>query len=255
MDLGLTGKVALVTGAARGIGEELVRAFLTEGARVAACSRRGVAEGERTLSVLADVKRPADLDAAMRRAEEAFGRVDVCVANAGIWPEEAVPVDTMPEARVEEVIETNLLGALWTARAFMASLRRTGPRADGHGASLIFIGSTAARFGEAGHAEYAASKAGLRGLMLSVKNEIVRADPWARVNLVDPGWTVTPMAEKTLAASGALDQVTRTMALRRVATPADVAGAVLFFASPVLARHVSGEALTVAGGMEGRVVW
>ena len=255
MDLGLDGKVALVTGAARGIGEELVRAFLAEGARVAACSRRGVAEGERILSVLADVKRPDELEAAMRRAEAAFGRVDVCVANAGIWPEEPLPVDTMPEARVEDVIETNLLGALWTARAFMASLRRTGPRSDGHGASLVFIGSTAGRFGEPGHAEYAASKAGLRGLMLSVKNEIVRVDPWARVNLVDPGWTVTPMAEKTLASSGALDQVTRTMAHRRVATPADVAGAVLFFASPVLSRHVSGEALTVAGGMEGRVVW
>jgi 3-oxoacyl-[acyl-carrier protein] reductase len=137
----------------------------------------------------------------------------------------------------------------------VASLRRTGPRADGHGAALIFIGSTAGRFGEPGHAEYAMSKAGLRGLMLSVKNEIVRVDPWARVNLVDPGWTVTPMAEKTLAESGALDQVTRTMALRRVASPGDVAGAVLFFASPVMARHVSGEALTVAGGMEGRVLW
>jgi 3-oxoacyl-[acyl-carrier protein] reductase len=255
MDLGLQGKVALVTGAARGIGEELGRAFLAEGARVAACSRRGVAEGERLISVLADVKRPDDLDAAMRRAEAAFGRVDVCVANAGIWPEEAVPVDAMPEARAEEVIGTNLLGALWTARAFVASLRRTGPRADGHGASLVFIGSTAGRFGEAGHAEYAASKAGLRGLMLSVKNEIVRVDPWARVNLVDPGWTVTPMAERTLAASGAIDQVTRTMALRRVASPEDVAAAVLFFASPVMARHVSGEALTVAGGMEGRVLW
>jgi 3-oxoacyl-[acyl-carrier protein] reductase len=156
---------------------------------------------------------------------------------------------------VREVIDTNLLGAMWTARAFVASLRRVGPRADGHGASLVFIGSTAGRFGEAGHAEYSATKAALRGLTLTLKNEIVHADPWARVNLVDPGWTVTAMAEKTLAASGQIPAITRTMPLRRVATTADVAGAALFFASPVLARHVSGEALTVAGGMEGRVLW
>lgn len=255
MDLGLNDKVAFVTGASGGIGDELVRAFLAEGARVAACSRRGVAEAPGVISLLADVRRPDELDAAMRAAAAAFGRIDVCVANAGVWPPEPLPVDALPEARAREVVETDLLGALWTARAFVAALRRAGPRADGHGASLIFIGSTAGRFGEAGHAEYAASKAGLRGLTLTLKNEIVHADPWARVNLVDPGWTVTPMAEATLAGSGQIEAVTRTMPLRRVASTEDVARAVLFFASPVMARHVSGEMLTVAGGMEGRVLW
>ncbi len=255
MDLALADKVAFVTGASGGIGEEIVRAFAAEGARVVACSRRGVPASERILPVTADVRRPDELDAAMRAGVEAFGRVDVCVANAGVWPPEALPLDALPEERVREVIETDVLGAMWTARAFVAALRRSGPRQDGHGASVIFIGSTAGRFGEPGHAEYAASKADLRGLMLSLKNEIVHADPWARVNLVDPGWTVTPMAEETLRASGQLDRVTMTMPLRRVASPADVAAAVLFFASPVMSRHVSGEALTVAGGMEGRLLW
>jgi 3-oxoacyl-[acyl-carrier protein] reductase len=255
MDLGLGNKVAFVTGASGGIGEELVRALRAEGARVAACSRRGVPEGEGVISLRADVRKPEELDAAMRGAEAAFGRVDVCVANAGVWPPEALPLDALPEARVREVIETDLLGAMWTARAFIASLRRTGPRVDGQGASAIFIGSTAGRFGEPGHAEYAAAKSALRGLTLTLKNEIVHADPWARVNLVDPGWTVTSMAEPTLTASGQLDAVTRTMPLRRVAMTADVAAAVLFFASPVMARHVSGEMLTVAGGMEGRLLW
>ena len=255
MDLALRDKVAFITGATGGIGEELVRAFTAEGARVVACGRRAVEASERVLPVIADVRRPDELDAAVRAAVDAFGRVDVCVANAGVWPTEALPIDALPEDRVREVIETDLLGALWTARAFVAALRRSGPRPDGHGASMIFIGSTAGHFGEAGHAEYAASKAALRGLMRSLKNEIVHADPWARVNLVDPGWTVTPMAEKALAESGQLDQVTRTMPLRRVAKTADVAAAVLFFASPAMARHVTGEALTVAGGMEGRVLW
>jgi 3-oxoacyl-[acyl-carrier protein] reductase len=255
MDLGLGDKVIFITGADGGIGSELTRAFLAEGARVVACSRRGVEARERVLPVRADVRRPDELEAAMSAAVAAFGRVDVCVANAGVWPPEALRLDELPEARVREVVETDFLGSLWTARAFAAALSRTGPRPDGQGASVVFIGSTAGRFGEAGHADYSASKAALRGLTLSFKNEIVRIDPWARVNLVDPGWTVTPMARATLAASGQIEAVTRTMPLRRVGSPEDVAAAVLFFASPVMARHVSGEALTIAGGMEGRVLW
>jgi 3-oxoacyl-[acyl-carrier protein] reductase len=255
MDLGLRDKVIFITGASGGIGAELLRAFTAEGARVAACSRRGVEASERVLPVTADVRRPAELEAAMSAAVTAFGRVDVCVINAGMWPPEVLRLDELPEARVREVIETNLLGSLWTARAFGATLARTGPRPDGQGASVIFIGSTAGRFGEAGHADYSASKAALRGLTLSFKNEIVRIDPWARVNLVDPGWTLTPMARAAITGSSQIDAVTRTMPLRRVASTEDIAAAVLFFASPIMARHVSGEALTVAGGMEGRVLW
>jgi 3-oxoacyl-[acyl-carrier protein] reductase len=256
MDLGLSDKVAFITGTSGGIGEELVRAFTAEGARVAACARRAAAPAsERVLPVIADVRRPDELERAMEAAVAAFGRVDVCVANAGIWPPEALPLDALPEARVREVIETDLLGALWTARAFVAALGRSGPRPDRQGAAMIFIGSTAGRFGEPGHAEYAAAKAALRGLMLSLKNEIVHVDPWARVNLVDPGWTATPMAAEELSRSGQIDRVTRTMPLRRVASTADVAAAVLFFASPAMARHVSGETITVAGGMEGRLLW
>ncbi len=255
MDLSLHDLTAFVTGASGGIGEGLLSAFAAEGARVVAHSRRGVPAGERVLSVTGDVRDPAGLDEAMRAGERAFGRVDVCVANAGIWPAEALPLHALPEARIREVMEVNLLGAIWTARAFFASLARTGPRADGRGAALIFIGSTAGRFGEAGHAEYAASKAALRGLLLTLKNEIVAIDPRARVNLVEPGWTVTPMAAEVLARDGITETVTRTMPLRQLATPDDVARAVLMLASPAAARHLSGETLMVAGGMEGRVLW
>ena len=254
MDLALTDKVAFITGASGGIGVTLMESFAAEGARIVAHSRRGVAESAKVLSTLGDVRDPAGLDAAMRLAEERFGRVDVCVVNAGIWPTESRTLDEVSEARVREVMEVNLLGAIWTARAFFASLRRSGPRADGHGASMVFIGSTAGHFGEAGHAEYAASKAALLGLTLSLKNEIVTLDPRARVNLVEPGWTVTPMVAATLGADGSADRVTRTMPLRQLATPDDVARAVLFLSSPSAARHLSGETITVAGGMEGRVL-
>jgi len=256
MDLALADKVAFITGASGGIGLTLVQAFSSEGAKIVAHSRRGVPESAGVLSALGDVRSPASLDAAMERAEERFGRVDVCVVNAGIWPAASLSIDQLPEARIREVMEVNLLGAIWTARAFFASLRRTGARADGHGASLTFIGSTAGRFGEAGHAEYSATKAALRGLVLSLKNEIVALDPRARVNLVEPGWTVTPMAAAELSRDeGIVDRVTRTMPLRQLASPDDVARAVLFLSSPAAARHVSGETITVAGGMEGRALW
>lgn len=255
MDLALDDMVVLVTGASGGIGGAVVRAFEAEGARVAAWSRRGVEERPRVASFLADVKSRASIDDAMQQTVARLGRVDACIVNAGIWPDEAVPLAAMDDARIREVIDVNLIGAMRTARAFLAAIARSGPREDGRGASLVFIGSTAGRFGEEGHAEYAATKAALGGLTRSLKNEIVRVDPRGRVNLVEPGWTVTPMAEKTLAADGSMDRVTRTMALRQLATPDDVAAAVLFFASPALARHVSGETLTVAGGMEGRTLW
>ena len=118
--------------------------------------------------------------------------------NAGIWPAEDAPLHEVDPDRVREVLEVNLLGAIWTARAFVRALAQDGPRADGRGASVCLIGSTAGRFGEAGHLEYAVSKSGLYGLMRSLKNEIVALDPYARVNLVEPGWTVTPMAEASL---------------------------------------------------------
>jgi 3-oxoacyl-[acyl-carrier protein] reductase len=251
VETGLAGKVAFVTGASGGIGEALTHAFVAEGARVVACSRRGVPASGDVLPVTADVRRPAELEAAVDAAVAAWGRVDVCVVNAGVWPEDPLPLDALPEARVREVIEVNLLGAMWTARAFLGALRKTGPRADGHGASLVFIGSTAGRFGEAGHAEYAVTKAALRGLVLTLKNEIVAIDPWGRANLVEPGWTVTPMAAAALDL-GVAAAAMRTMPLQRVGLTSDVAAAVLFLASPVLSRHVSGEMMAVAGGMEGR---
>jgi 3-oxoacyl-[acyl-carrier protein] reductase len=91
--------------------------------------------------------------------------------------------------------------------------------------------------------------------MLSLKNEIVRLDPYARVNLVAPGWTVTHMVRAELSQPGVIENVTRTMALGQLARAVDVARSVLFLASPLASRHISGETLTVAGGMEGRSLW
>jgi 3-oxoacyl-[acyl-carrier protein] reductase len=124
---------------------------------------------------------------------------------------------------------------------------------SGHG-SLVLVGSTAGVFGEAGHADYAPAKSAiLGGLLLSLKNEIVRIAPRGRVNAVAPGWTESPMT-RGLVDPDRVSAVSRTMALRKVAQPDDVAAQVVVLASDVLSGHVSGQVVVVAGGMEGRVV-
>ncbi len=265
MDSALADKVVFVTGASGGIGRAIADAFADEGARLVLqghwrfdeLERRTAAKSwhERALCVRADVAEPADLEAAFALAVERFGRVDACVANAGVWPAEEKLLHELDPERVRAVVDVNLLGALWTARAFFRALERSGPRADGHGASLVFTGSTAGRFGELGHVDYALAKAGLQGIVRTLKNEIVRFDPYGRVNLVEPGWTVTEMARAALEDPALVRRVARTMPLRQLGRAEDVARTIVFLTSPRLARHLSGQVLTVAGGMEGRVLW
>ena len=254
METGLTGKGVLVTGGAGGIGSACVRAFAAEGARVAIHYRTSRERAEELAHETAGVALQADLtvedevDGLFEAAERELGAVDVCAAVAGFWPREAEPVWRLPLERWEATLRTNLTATFLTARAFLRELQRTG-----HG-NLVLIGSTAGRFGEAGHADYAAAKAAIQGgLLLSLKNEIVRIAPRGRVNAVAPGWTYSPMTR------GALDEsivreVSRTMSLRKVASPEDIARAVVVLASDELSGHVTGELVTVAGGMEGRTI-
>lgn len=265
MDLELKDKVVFVTGASGGIGRALAETFAGEGACLALTGNdafgtldewvRARPDRERMLALRCDTTKPEDVDAAMESARARFGRVDACVANAGRWtPEFALAHRATPE-RIRRNVEINLLGSFWTARAFFAALERSGPRTDGAGAALVFIGSTAGRFGEKGHAEYAASKAGLLGLVRTLKNEIVELDPFGRVNMIEPGWTVTHMARAALQEPGVIARVVRTMPLRQLGRAVDVARAAAFLCSPAAARHVSGEVITIAGGMEGRTLW
>ncbi|MBL8860334.1 MAG: SDR family oxidoreductase [Planctomycetes bacterium] len=265
MDLQLKDKVVFITGASGGIGSALAAAFAAEGARLALTGNSAFDALQRwvdkqpnskdMLPIRCDTTDPARMEAAMEEARKRFGRVDVCIANAGRWtPDVALMHRATPE-RIRDNITVNLLGSMWTARAFMKSLEESGPRPDGVGASIVFIGSTAGRFGEKGHAEYAAGKAGLYGVVRTLKNEIVELDPFARVNMIEPGWTVTHMARAALQQEGVISKVVRTMPLRQLARAEDVARAALFLCSPALARHVSGEIVTVAGGMEGRSLW
>src|SRR5829696_222040 len=251
METGLAGKGVLVTGGSGGIGAACVRAFRGEGARVVAHYHQG---RERAAAVGADaivggdLRREDDVERVFAEAREALGRIEVCAAVAGVWPQEDVPVWELSLERWEETLRANLTSAFLTARAYLRELER-----EGHG-SLVLIASTAGLYGEAGHADYAAAKSAVaHGLLLSLKNEVVRVAPKGRVNVVAPGWTESPMTRGHVDPE-TIRKISRTMALRKVAQPEDVAAAVVYLASDVLSGHVTGQVLTVAGGMEGRTI-
>ena len=259
MDSGLRDCGVLITGASGGIGSVTARAFAAEDARVAVHYHHGrdtaaalVAElGERHCALGADLREPEAVDALFARAIAAFGRIDTVVVNAGIWVEEPAPLHEMTLEQWQKTIDADLTSAFLTCRAFLRHLADD-PREH---ASIVLVASTAALFGEAGHADYSAAKAALtHGLTPSLKNEIVRLAPRGRVNCVCPGWVRTPMTEVALGDEAAVGRALATMALAKVATPEDIARAIVFLASDTLAGHVSGAVLPVAGGMEGRLL-
>jgi 3-oxoacyl-[acyl-carrier protein] reductase len=255
MDTELRGKGVLVTGGAGGIGTAIVRAFAEEGARVAVHYRtkeepaRALAAELGGVALRADLTSEAEVDALIPEAVKALGRLDVLVANAGRSAPQDEPVWRMSLQRWRQTLAENLDSVFLTCRAFLrhVEMTKTG--------SIVLVSSTAGLFGEAGNSDYAAAKGALAsGFVKSLKNELGRIAPMARVNVVCPGWTEVDRNRVRLRDPVFLSRVTRTMALRKVGQPEDVARVIVTLASDRISGHVTGEVITVAGGMEGRVL-
>jgi 3-oxoacyl-[acyl-carrier protein] reductase len=260
MDAHLSNRVVLVTGASGGLGNEMVRALVREGARVVAHFSEHGDRAEKLAHELgascvplgADLTLEAEVERLFAEVEVGLGPVEILVGAAGHWPEDDTPLTQMTLRQWEQTLAVNLTSAFLCCREFLRCVERN-KIAD---PAIVLIGSTAGIFGEAGHTDYAAAKAGLLyGLARSLKNEICRVAPRGRVNVVAPGWTLTPLTDRSLGDKEKVRRVLQTIPLRKIGRAHDVAMAVVYLASSHLSGHVSGQILTVSGGMEGRVLY
>ncbi len=239
------GRVALVTGASRGIGRAIALQLGAEGAIVAAAARGAnaqavaeeiVAAGGRAWAVPLDVTDAEAVVAAVAGVVAAHGRLDILVSNAGITRDQLML--RMKRADWDEVIGTNLTAAFTLCQA---ALR---PMLKQRGGRIIAISSVVGQMGNAGQANYAASKAGLIGFCKSLAREVGSRN--VTVNAVAPGFVATDMTKALT--EGSQEQWTAQIPLGRLGTPADIAAAVCFLASDE-ASYITGQVLAVNGGM------
>jgi 3-oxoacyl-[acyl-carrier protein] reductase len=265
MDPKLSDKIVLITGASGGIGSAIARAFAAEGAKlILHChrNRAGAVRLQRELSpteslvIAGDLTKETAVKKLFTQAMKRFGHVDTLIANAGWWETRDVPLHEMSLKQWRLTQDGVLTSAFLCAREFF---RLVAKQKRGN---AVLIGSTAAVFGEAGHADYAAAKSAMAyGLTRSLKNELARLAPHTkqycggRINCVCPGWTVVPRNAAKLGDAKMIRKVTATMALPKLAHPEDMANAVVFLSSDALAGHITGQTLVIAGGMEGRMLW
>ncbi|HJQ26191.1 MAG TPA: SDR family NAD(P)-dependent oxidoreductase [Blastocatellia bacterium] len=247
--INLTGKVALITGASRGIGAATALMLARAGARgivvnyrrdraaAAAVAAACQAAGAAVLVHRADVSRVRAVNRMIDATVARFGALDILVANAGIW--KAAAIDHMTEAEWAETIDQNLKSIYacchGAARVMIGQRRGT----------MILISSTAGQRGEAFHSHYAATKGAIISMTKSLAAEL--GPRGITVNCVAPGWVVTDMAASALNDPRERRKIKQLNPLGRPATAEEIAGPVLFLASD-LAAHINGEILNVNGG-------
>ena len=249
MMIDLKGSVAVVTGGSRGIGRSVVLRLARAGARVvfsyasdlpAATAVRNEVQalGAEAVMVAVEITRREEAESLIEEAQARYDRIDILVNNAGVWNEAPIPIEEMTDAEWDRMVAVNLTGFFTTIRAVVPGMKQ---RRSGR---IINMSSTAGQRGEAFHAHYAATKSAIIGLTKSLAAEL--APFGILVNAVAPGWVDTDMSAGPLHGSDrgkVLDSIT----LRRPGTPDEIAGAVLFLASP-LSNYMTGTTVSVNGG-------
>jgi 3-oxoacyl-[acyl-carrier protein] reductase len=242
----LDGKIAIVTGAARGIGQAIALKLASEGADVALCdvqvdwlaetAEKVKALGRRAECFAVDVSNGVAVQQAVDQVLEKFGKIDVLVNNAGITKDGYLA--RMSEADWDAVLSVNLKGAFLFTKAVARPMMKQ------RGGVMVNVASIIGLIGNAGQCNYAASKAGLIALTKSVAKELASRN--IRANAVAPGFIQTKMTEKL--PEEIKKKMLEAIPLARFGLPEDVANVVLFLASDASA-YVTGQVLTVCGGM------
>jgi 3-oxoacyl-[acyl-carrier protein] reductase len=243
----LKGKRVLITGGSRGIGAAAARLFAQAGASVGIAYRSREQEANTVLADVAtcgvqgfafagDLALASSNEEFVKQGVDRFGGVDIYVGNSGYWPPVPVNVSALDDERWRGTLATNLDGMFYGARAAARVLP--------DGGRMIFVSSTAGQRGEAGHADYAASKGAMISFVKSLAVELGARD--ITVNCVAPGWVDTEAVERPFAGEGRT-RIEAAIPLRRVASADDIAGPIVFLAS-TLARHITGEIVNVNGG-------
>ncbi len=257
MERRFAGRVALVTGSAAGIGEATALRLAEEGADVACLDIRqapnratadaALAHGGDAIAITCDVREPAEQEAAFATVMERWGRIDILVANAGVY--RGGPLADIPLDRWRDIEAVNLTGVL-------VSNRLAAPIMTGQGSgTIVNIASMAAKTSWPNSAEYSATKSGVLGITRSAAMEL--GPQGITVNAICPGNTLTDMVRQVAEEIGAdlgmtgaewLAMRAADTALKRLAEPGEIAGVVAFLASDD-ARYITGQAIEVDGGL------
>ena len=254
VSLSLDGKVALITGGSRGIGAAAVRLFTSAGARVMFNYQSSKTKAdalirecgaERCAAVACDLSGLDTAKILVAETIQRFGRLDILVANHGIWPPTDAPVDQMTDAQWRGTVAVNLDSVFSLIRHSVAQMKKQSKLSTGSGGHIVLVSSTAGQRGEAFHVDYAATKGALISMVKGLSTEL--AADRIYVNCVAPGWVATDMSEPALNDSRTRDKIFATIPLGRVGTPEEIAAPVLFLCTQH-AGFITGEVFNVNGG-------
>lgn len=252
--LSLEGKVALVTGGSRGIGAATVRAFVQAGAKVLFNYQRSKARADalvaecgpdHCVAFSCDLTGLASAKVLVDETVKRLGRLDILVANHGIWPAIDAPVDHMTDAQWQGTVAVNLDSVFSLVRYSVAQMKKQKKLSTGAGGHIVLVSSTAGQRGEAFHVDYAATKGALISMVKGLSTELARDG--IRVNCVAPGWVATDMSEPALNDPKTRESIFATIPIGRVGTPEEIAYPILFLCTEQ-AGFITGEIFNVNGG-------
>ena len=244
----LTGKVAVVTGASKGIGASIAKSLAAEGASVVvnySSSKAGAdtvveeitANGGKAVALQANVAQPSEIDRLFAQTKKAFGKVDILVNNAGIY--EFMPLDKLTEEHFHKQFNLNVLGLLFASQAAARQF-------DGAGGSIVNISSIVSTLGIPESAVYSGTKGAVDAITRSLAAEL--GPRGIRVNAIRPGMVETEGVRSAgIAESDMRKQVEAATPLRRIGQPQDISGAAVFLASDD-AAWITGETFVISGG-------